>query len=192
MIFNEHFRLEGRHALLSGSKYSWLSKDASEFDAWFGNLRAAAIGTELHEIAKGLIKHRLKLPRNNKTLSLYVNDAIGFRMEPERILYYSDNCFGSADAISFRDERGTGRNILRIHDLKTGVSPASIKQLMIYAAMFCHEYKESPFGIDMELRIYQNNKIEVFEPDPEDIAYIMQKIVDLDNRIEEIKLEEVR
>lgn len=183
MPFNKHSELEGRHALLSASKYHWLSKDGSEFDHWYANLRAAAIGSEIHEIAKGLIKHRIKLPRNNKTLSLYVNDAIGYRMDPEVVLFYSNNCFGTADAISFRE------NMLRIHDLKTGVSPASIKQLIVYAAMFCHEYKQDPYEIEIELRIYQNNDRKIFEPLKEDVLYAMRKIVDLDNRIEEMKAE---
>lgn len=181
MNFNRHSALEGRHALLSASKYHWLSKEGPEFDAWYDNLRAAAIGSEIHDIAKNLIKHKIKLPRNGKTLSLYVNDAIGFRMEPELILFYSVNCFGTADAISFRD------NLLRIHDLKTGVSPASVKQLMVYAAMFCHEYDQDPFKIDIELRIYQTDAYKMFEPEKEDIAYVMRKIVELDNRIEEMK-----
>jgi hypothetical protein len=183
MIFNKHSALEGRHALLSASKYHWLSKEGPQFDAWYDNLRAAAIGSEIHDIAAKLIKHKIKLPRNRTTLSQYVNDAIGYRMEPELILFYSVNCFGTADALSFRD------NLLRIHDLKTGVSPASIKQLMVYAAMFCHEYEQDPYQINFELRIYQNDEIKTFEPEKEDILFVMRRIVELDNRIEEMKAE---
>ena len=50
------------------------------------------------------------------------------KMTPEQILYYSDNCFGTADAILFRN------NFLRIHDLKTGKIPAHMEQLEIYAS----------------------------------------------------------
>ena len=90
-----------------------------------------------------------KLPKSKQTLNMYVNDAIGFKMTPEQILYYSDNCFGTADAILFRN------NFLRIHDLKTGKIPAHMEQLEIYAALFCLEYKVKPADIEMELRIYQ-------------------------------------
>ena len=100
-----------------------------------------------------------------------MNDAIGFKMKPEVVLYYSDFCFGTADAISFRDD------FLRIHDLKTGVTPAHVEQLMIYAAIFCLEYHKKPDQIGMELRLYQNNEIVALEPDPKDIWDIMQKII---------------
>ena len=100
-----------------------------------------------------------------------MNDAIGFRMVPEQILYYSDNCFGTADAIIFKN------NFLRIHDLKTGIIPAHMEQLRIYAALFCLEYKVKPGEIDMELRIYQNDEIIVDIPTAEDIAPIMDRIV---------------
>ena len=84
---------------------------------------------------------------------MYVNDAIGFKLRPEQILYYSPNCFGTADAIDLRGD------LLRIHDLKTGKVPAHIEQLMIYAALFCLEYGIKPSDIDTELRIYQGDDI---------------------------------
>lgn len=114
---------------------------------------------------------------------MYINDAIGYRMRPEQVLYYSDNCFGTADAISFK------KNLLRIHDLKTGVSPTSMKQLEVYAALFCLEYKLHPNDIRIELRIYQLDKVLVHEPPSEDIMYIMDKIVNFDKRIEILKSE---
>lgn len=114
---------------------------------------------------------------------MYVNDAIGFRMTPEQILYFSENAFGTADAISFR------RNVLRIHDLKTGVTPANIKQLEVYVALFCLEYNKSPNDIRTELRIYQNDQVLVHEPHAEDILYIMEKITRFDQRIELMKEE---
>ena len=115
---------------------------------------------------------------------MYVNDAIGFRMIPEQILFYSDNCFGTADAISFRN------NSLRIHDLKTGATPAKMEQLMIYTALFCLEYKYKPSEIDIELRIYQNDDFTYFNPTPEHIVPIMDKIVTFDKIIDRIKYEE--
>ena len=104
-------------------------------------------------------------------------------MKTEQVLYYSDNAFGTADAISFKN------NFLRIHDLKTGITPSSMKQLEIYAALFCLEYSKNPNDIQIELRIYQNDEVLVHEPHPEDILYIMNKIVLFDKRIEKIKLE---
>jgi hypothetical protein len=115
---------------------------------------------------------------------MYVNDAIGFKMKPEQVLYYSENCFGTADAIIFRN------NLLRIHDLKTGVTKAHMEQLEIYAALFCLEYKKRPSDIDMELRIYQNNEIVIFNPTAEDIVPIMDKIITFDKIINKLKSEE--
>ena len=113
---------------------------------------------------------------------MYVNDAIGFKMETEVILYYSPNCFCTADSIKFK------KNHLRVHDLKTGVTKTSQKQNEIYAAVFCLEYDISPNDIAIELRIYQNDEIFIHEPKPEDILYIMDKIVMFDKRIEILKI----
>jgi hypothetical protein len=143
---------------------------------------AAQRGTELHAFAHDAIRLGVKL-QGRSTLAVYVNDAIGYRLVPEQILYFSDNCFGTADAIGFR------RGLLRIHDLKTGVSPASMRQLEIYAALFCLEYMMKPNEIRMELRLYQNNDVTVFEPDPDTIFHIMDRIRVFDRRIEEIKQE---
>lgn len=115
---------------------------------------------------------------------MYVNDAIGFKMTPEQPLFYSENCFGTADAISYRNK------LLRIHDLKTGLIPAHMEQLMIYAALFCLEYKVKPADIDMELRIYQNNEVLYHNPTAEDIVPIMDKIITFDKVIRKIKEQE--
>ena len=125
-----------------------------------------------------------KLPKSQKTLNMYVNDAISFRMVPEQILFYSENCFGTADTIVFRN--GT----LRIHDLKTGVVPAHMEQLEIYAALFCLEYKVKPSEIEMELRLYQNNEILYHTPTAEDIVPIMDKIITFDKVIRKIREQE--
>jgi len=139
---------------------------------------AAKRGTDLHEFAHEAVRLGIKLPKTPKTLNLYVNDAIGYRMRCEVGLYYSHNCFGHCDAISFR------QNKLRISDLKTGITPASHKQLEVYAALFCLEYVVSPFEIDIELRIYQENDVRLHIPEPETIVYIMEKIVEFDKKIE--------
>jgi len=148
----------------------------------YDNFLASAMGTRLHEFAEECIKLKIKLPKSKKTLNTYVNDAIGFKMIPEQILFYSNNCFGTADAISFKN------NLLRIHDLKTGSSRVSFKQVEVYAAIFCLEYKKSPFDINIELRVYQNDEVLVHIPTPEDITYIMDKIIVFDGKIEKMKI----
>ena len=109
-------------------------------------------GTELHDFAAKCITLGQKLPKSQKTLNMYVNDAIGFKMVPEQPLFYSENCFGTTDAIAFRNR------MLRIHDLKTGVIPAHMEQLEIYAALFCLEYKIKPADIEMELRFIRTTR----------------------------------
>lgn len=184
MNFNPHSALQGKHAFLSPSAYHWINYDDHKLDArWILN-RAAARGTSLHALAHEAIRLGVKLSTANKTLSMYVADAIGYKMVCEQPLYYSDNCFGTPDTMSFR------RSTLRIHDLKTGLSRASMKQLEVYAALFCLEYGYSPFEINMELRIYQNDGVETHIPDPDDVMHIMSKIVYFDKRIELLKEED--
>ncbi len=185
MLFNNHSNLAGRHAFLSASKYHWTNYDDEKLDGVYRRALAAQKGTELHNFASEAIRLGIKLPRTPKTLNSYVNDAIGFRMTPEQILYYSDNAFGTADAISFR------KGMLRIHDLKTGVIAANVRQLEIYMALFCLEYGMKPAQIEAELRLYQNDEIEIFEPDPDDITHIMDKIVTFDRRIDQIRMEQL-
>lgn len=184
MNFNNHSDLEGQHAFLSPSKYHWINYDPSHLDTTYRNFLAVQKGVELHDFACHCIRLNQKLPKSKKTLNQYVNDAVGFRMIPEQPLYYSDNAFGTADAISFRD------NFLRIHDLKTGKSTVSMHQLEIYASLFCLEYTISPFDIGMELRIYQLDEILVHIPNPEDLRIIMDKIILFDKMIEKVKMEE--
>ena len=153
MNFINHSNLEGLHAVFSPSQCSWLRYDDEKAIEVYSNKKAAELGTRLHEWAKTTIDLKLKQPRSKKTIYMYVNDAIGFKMDTEVVLYYSDRFFGTADAICFRD------NILRIHDLKTGKTAVHIEQLEIYAALFCLEYKVKPSDIGIELRIYQNNEV---------------------------------
>jgi len=184
MIFNQHYRLKGLHAFLGASNYHWINYTDDKLKTVYQNDIARKRGTELHDLAERLIKLKVKLPRSTKTLNRYVNDAIGFQMTPEQILYYSDNCFGTADTISFKN------NILRIHDLKTGANQASIVQLRIYAALFCMEYSYDPNDIDqIILRIYQNDDIVEEIAEPTTILYIIDKIKKFDQIIENMKLE---
>lgn len=183
MIFNTHSDLQGKHAVLSASKHHWINYTDDKMDRVFITQMAAMKGTQLHDLAATLIKMGVKLPNNTKTLNKYVNDAIGFRMEPEKVLVYSYNAFGTADAISFRD------GLLRIHDLKTGVIPGSFHQLEIYAAFFCLEYGFKPAEIQIELRIYQSDQVLVFEPDFDEVTRIMGRVIAFDRRITELRAE---
>lgn len=182
MFFNRHTNLEGLHAPFGASKSSWLRYSDDKIIEVYNNLQAAEMGTRLHEWAKQTIDLGIKQSRSKKTIYSYVNDAIGFNMSTEVVLFYSERFFGTADAISFRN------NFLRIHDLKTGRRSVHMEQLEIYAALFCLEYKIKPGDIRMELRIYQNDEILVHEPTAEDILPIMDKIVHVDKMLEKIEM----
>lgn len=184
MIFNKHSNLEGLHAPFSASKSHWLRYDDQKVIDVYNNQKAAEMGTKLHDWAKRTIDLGIKQPRSKKTIYAYVNDAIGFNMNTEVVLFYSERFFGTADAISFRN------NVLRIHDLKTGKTPVHMEQLMVYAALFCLEYKVKPGEIEMELRIYQNDEVIFHNPTAEEILPIMDKIVHLNKLLEKIDYEE--
>jgi hypothetical protein len=184
MQFNIHRNLEGLHAPFSPSQSHWLRYDDEKIAEVYENKKAAELGTKLHEWAKTTIDLGIKQPKSDKTLYAYVNDAIGYKMNTEVVLYYSDNVFGTADSIVFRNK------FLRIHDLKTGKTPVKMEQLMIYAALFCLEYKIRPSDIEIELRIYQNNEILFHKPTAEEIVPIMDRIIHVDKVIEERKLKE--
>lgn len=184
MKFNDHHNLAGSHAFLGASKYHWINYSEDKLVEAYTRYTATQRGTILHDFAAQCITLGQKLPRSRKTLNMYVNDAIGYKMTPEQVLYFSDNCFGTADAISFRD------GLLRIHDLKTGVTPTHMEQLMIYAALFCLEYRTKPSDISMELRIYQNDEVFVHNPEVDEIVPIIDKIISFDKLLNKIKEEE--
>lgn len=181
MIFNQHSELAGKHAFLSASKYSWINYDEEKLVATFDKHMTAARGTRLHALAHDLISLGVKLPNTAQTLNMYVNDCIGYRMKTEQVLFYSWNAFGTADAIDFRDR------VLKIFDLKNGVTPTKETQLEIYAAFFCLEYKVRPAEIEFDLRIYQNDEIYQYDTDPERIIYIMGRVVEFNNIIESMR-----
>lgn len=210
MNWNNHSNLEGKHAVLSPSQSSWLRYSEDKvYDSLVSNY-AQTVGTLLHEFAAYHIKYNIKLNKSSKqeallyllmrgvphyavdmdfvfpNLMTYVNDAIGYKMSPEVLLYYSDNCFGTTDAINFRQD------FLRIHDLKTGRGPVKMEQLMVYAALFCLEYKIKPSTIDIELRIYQSGSEEVLYHNPgvDEIVPIIDTIITTDKLINKIKEEE--
>lgn len=187
MNFVKHSELEGLHAPFSASQSSWLRYDDEKAIQVYNNKKASEMGTKLHEWAKQTIDLGIKQPRSNRTLYAYVNDAIGFKMSTEVVLYYSKYFFGTADAISFR------KNILRIHDLKTG-SVGKIEhhmeQLEVYVALFCLEYKIKPGEIKMELRVYKNDEVLVHKPTAEDILPIMDKIIHFNELLESFDYKE--
>ena len=214
MNWNSHGNLIGKHALFNPSSVHWLnySTDEDSLDAIFARYKAqysTTIGTTLHEYAEKRIRYRLRMyksDRNNVMMYLldkgipmsvidmeflfenlmhYVNDAIGFRMEPEVILYYSENCFGTTDAIYFRDKE------LRIHDYKSGQSPTHIEQPLIYAALFCLEYSIKPMDISTILRVYQMNEIIEQTPAAEEIQHAMDQIIKLDKIVSNWKAEDL-
>lgn len=182
MNLNDHSSLAGQHAFLSASSYHWINYDLDKLTETYHNSQFARRGTELHAFAHEAVRLGIRLPRSTKTLNMYVNDAIGFRMSTEQVLFYSLNCYGTADTVSYN------KNLLRVHDLKTGRLPGSMHQLEIYAALFCLEYGIRPGELDCELRIYQNDEVQVSEPSVDDIAHIMSKIITFDNHIENLKM----
>lgn len=188
MNFVKHSNLEGLHAPFSASQSSWLRYSDEKALTVYQNKKAAEMGTKLHAWAKETIDLGIKQPRSKKTIYAYVNDAIGFKMSTEVVLYYSDYFFGTADAISFRN------GMLRIHDLKTGKVGKiedHIEQLKVYAALFCLEYKVKPGEIDMELRLYKQDEVLVHHPTAEEILPIMDTIVHFNKILEKYDREEM-
>ena len=209
MLWNDHSRdiPKGAHAFLGASRYSWLNYDEEDLENAWKRQYATAMGTSLHELAASLIENKIKLSSRDTHLVLhhlledgiprsviqldvimnnlipYVADGIGYRMIVEQPLMYSENVFGTADSIIF-DEK---KSLLRIHDYKSGSTPAKLEQLEIYAALFCLEYEYKPGEIDFELRIYQNGDIHIGNPKAANILPTMDKIVRFDKFIEKLK-----
>lgn len=143
-------------------------------------------GVEQHRYAAICIEERIVQDNELTTVGLYINQCIQYRMHPEVVLFYSPNSFGTVDAISYR------YRILRISDLKTGVSRTSEWQLYVYAALFCLEYGIDPFSMrGIELRIYQDNGVRPYTGDPGKIKEIMDKIVEFDGILNQLR-EEVK
>lgn len=213
MKFTRHSELEGTHAFLSPSNNAWVNYDEEKLTRRYLAVKAVERGTELHEFARMAIALNRRQPRSKDTLCQYINDAIGYKMEPELPLFYSYNCYGTADSISYRD------NVLRIHDLKTGEIEASMRQLYIYAALFCLQYQSEVRDLrkkglsdmdiadrfqvrqtelhydptqfnDVVLRIYQFNDYKEEHPDPGDIQNLMEIIVGHDRILQNLKTEE--
>lgn len=181
MRFYDHSAFASRHAFLSASKYHWIRYDEDKLYETFLSAMDAALGTRLHAFAAEAIKLKMRMPDTSATINAYINDAIGFRMTPEVTLMASENAFGTADAVSFYD------NTLRIHDLKNGVTPAKMDQLLIYACYFLIEYRFKPNEINIVLRIYQNDTIVEYIPEMDELAPIIDKIHTFDELINKWK-----
>lgn len=183
MYFNKHSELAGKHAFLSPSNHHWLKYDDDKLKTVYSSQMAKVRGVELHELGCRCIELGVYLPDNGETLSMYVNDAIDLGLRPEQPLFYSYNCYGTADTIGIHD------GILHIHDYKSGVTPASMNQLLIYAAIFFLEYGAlySVYTTPVELRLYQSKNINVYNPSSEEITAIMDKIIHFDELIRDSK-----
>lgn len=213
MNFRRHSELEGRHAILSASSWRWINDDPESLVKRLCSQYLAPIGTILHSIAYKHIKHRIKLNKYDKknvmlelvdqgvpayvidTINFdvmydnfmrYVNDCIAFKMTPEVVLRYSDNFFGTSDAIRYDEET----HFLRIHDYKSGTTPAHMEQLLIYVALFCLEYGIKPSSIQCELRIYQGEEPVIYEPSTEEIVQIVETIITFDNFMTKMREED--
>ena len=205
MEWNRHPELQGQHTFLSPSKYSFLRKTDDELIASYYNSFATTVGTSTHAFAADCVKLRHTLDDGDwrhlefellrqkippeafdigfifPTVMQYVNDCIRYSMDTEIGLMYSNLCGGTADAISYR------RKKLRIHDLKTGTTPAKIDQLMGYAALFFLEYGVKPESTHTELRIYQSGDIFVCEPGSDELIDVMETIVHADSVLQNLK-----
>lgn len=199
MEFVKHSELLETHAFLSPSQYHWINYTEEKLRDRYLKSLAVERGTRLHEYAHMAIELGRIQPRNKDTVNMFVNDAIGFEMASEQPLFHSWACFGTADAICYR------KNILRIHDLKTGETEAHMEQLRVYAALFCLEYQKlvrklrkeglndgdiaarldvrpkelhfDPLQMNsIELRIYQFNDIRTEIADPNEIVALMDII----------------
>ena len=204
MNWNDHSKLEGKHSILSPSSPSWLNYSDESSDALYQRYisqYSQTLGTALHQFACERIRNRLKINAHEKNSLLaylikegiprdvidmsyiydnlmhYINDGIGFGLDPEVMLYFSPNCFGTADTINFK------KDFLRIHDYKSGRTPVHMEQLEVYAALFCFEYKVKPSDISMELRIYQTDNLAIENPESSTIEAIMDKIVKEDKQL---------
>lgn len=204
MKWHDHSRLKGTHAFMTASQPSWLKKSPTELIEAKKNSYAQEIGTLMHAYAADCIRFREKLKKGDMhgvkldlmrngipeyaidiqriypTFMSYVNDGVGYGLTPEVLLYYSEECYGTADAIDVDGK------ILRIHDLKTGIKPAKMEQLMIYAALFYLEYDVKPRNVRPELRIYQMDEVLVYEPEIEEVQEVMESIVEKDRVLKHI------
>lgn len=190
MRLNRHSeKLQGKHSFLSPSQPAWLRYDDQKLERRYMEELAAVRGTEEHEYAARAINLGHRQPEEPPTtVGMYINDSIGWRMRPEVILYWSDFCFGTADALGFVEKHLA----LKINDLKTGRTRTTFDQLVVYAALFCLEYDyPRPWELDIELRIYQSNRIKLHIPDHDEVALAMDRILTGTRLLEDMRREQL-
>lgn len=173
---------------MSPSSPAWVNYDEGKMERVFFANEAARRGSEMHAFAHQAIRLGIKLPDTKKTINQYVNDAIGFKMTSEVILWYSENCFGTADSIGLKVKHPEP-DLLRIHDLKNGITIAGFPQLEIYAALFCLEYNYKPGALEIELRIYQGDAVKIHNPEPDRIFHVMDRIITFDRQLTALRKE---
>lgn len=203
-VFNKHPEIkDGQHAIFAPSQ-KLLSRESLTEEQIYNLLRskyAAQIGTEIHAVCARLILEKQPITKAGvraiifdalyqahiptaliqpdeylDTVIPYIKDAIGFGLMPEQpIVYQYPIAFGTADAIRFNPSKCE----LRIHDLKTGKIPASLDQLIEYAAYFFLEYHIKPGDCKTILSIYQNGDVLTGYPTASDILPIMDRAVTL-------------
>lgn len=183
MRFEAKPELEGRHAHLSPSKYHWIRYDDEKFERTYTARMAAHRGSQEHEYAAMAIRLGMRQPANGSTLSMYVNDCIRWKMQPEVALYANEIFFGHADAAGFK------KGVFRVSDLKTGVTETSMDQCKCYVALFCIEFDMDPFEFAAEMRIYQNKEIREELADPHEIHIIIDRWKTFTKRAEEMRKE---
>lgn len=183
MLLKKCFRKNHQeHAFLGASNYHWLRYDKQKLIDTFRNKMLAEKGTEIHDLAAKAISLGFGLKDHGSYLEQYVDFCIENKMEPEFFLYFSDNCYGTADAISFDGYT------LKICDLKTGVTKVKMDQLEIYAALACLINDVNPEDIIIELRIFQKGcEVQEKVASPSIIFNIMNRIIEYDAIIEEEK-----
>lgn len=180
MNWKQYSKLTNTHAFLSPSRHYWLNYTDEKLLESYKNHQRIALGTRLHALASELIQLARLQPQTADSFNAFVNDGIGYGMSSEVILYYSPRCYGTADAIKYEDD------VLRIHDLKTGKTPGSMKQLLIYAALFCLDYQVDALDLKgIFLRIYQNEEVIEMEPRPQEIFEVSRRIIYLDKVLKE-------
>ena len=91
MNWKNYSHLEGTHAFLSPSKHYWLNYEPEKLVSSYKNFKKISLGTKYHKLAADLITLAIRLPNTAATFNSFVNDAIGFRMQAEVVLFHSYN-----------------------------------------------------------------------------------------------------
>lgn len=202
--YNDHRRLEGKHAYLGCSQSAWENRTDEQLIKMYYSKFAADIGTAVHEFASYCIKNKIKLRKTDDHMidfylkitwpmqsgviipvGAYDSKALienVYSFVNEAIQYGLDSevilSYNDIYAFGTSDALGVDEKlkIIRIHDLKTGDHPVKMTQLLLYAAYLCLEYGKNPKDYKFELRVYQGGEIIEYFPQPEEVQEHMKKI----------------